>query len=251
MFDLTGRVAVVTGGNGGIGLGLARGLAKAGADLSIWARNAEKSAAAKEELEGLGARVQTLSCDVASPEDIARAVEETVSGLGKIDACFANAGFGHMASSLKISPEEWHRVTSVDLDGVFFTFREVAKHMIERGEGGKLVAIGSIGEIYGMARQVPYSASKAALGGIVRSLAVEWGKHDIQVNLLVPGWIDTDATRPMIEWEALDKTIRHRTPANRWGTPEDFEGIAVYLASEASRFHTADTIRVDGGYSVF
>lgn len=251
LFDLSGRVAVVTGGNGGIGLGLARGLARAGAHLSIWARDEEKSAAATAELEALGAEVHALRCDVSKPEEIASAVGATVRALGRIDICFANAGFGHMASSLEVTPEQWRRVTAVDLDGAFFTFREVARHMKERGGGGKLIGIGSIGEIYGMPRQASYSASKGALGGLVRSLAVEFARYDIQVNLIQPGWIETDATGPLLEWEAMDKTIRHRTPARRWGKPADLEGIAVYLASEASRFHTGDTIRIDGGYSVF
>lgn len=251
MFDLSGRVVVVTGGNGGIGLGLARGVAKAGADVAIWARDAAKSEAAKAELEGLGVRVAALTCDVSDPEAIVRATSETVDALGRIDAGFANAGFGSMANSLKITPEQWRHVTSVLMDGAFFTFRELAKHMIERGGGGKLIGIGSIGEIYGMPRQAAYSGSKSALSGMCRSLAVEWGRHDIQVNCIQPGWIETAATGPLLEWEAMDKTIRHRTPAGRWGTPDDFEGIAVYLASDASRFHTGDTIRVDGGYSVF
>ncbi len=242
---------MVTGGNGGIGLGLARGVAKAGADVAIWARNEEKNAKAEKELEELGAKVLSLRCDVSEPVQIEKAVADTVKALGRIDVCFANAGFGHMASSLKITPEQWRQVTSVDLDGAFFTFREVAKHMVERGGGGKLIGIGSIGEIYGMPRQAAYSASKGALGGMVRSLAVEFSRHDIQVNLIQPGWIETDATGPLLEWEAMDKTIRHRTPASRWGTPEDFEGIAVYLSSDASRFHTGDTIRIDGGYAVF
>ncbi|MAE93412.1 MAG: 2-deoxy-D-gluconate 3-dehydrogenase [Deltaproteobacteria bacterium] len=251
LFDLNGRVAVVTGGNGGIGLGLARGLAKAGAALSIWGRNEEKNAAARAELEAFGARAHALRCDVSKPEEIANAVEATVQAMGRIDIGFANAGFGTIASSLTITPEEWQQVTAVDLDGAFFTFRELAKHMKERGEGGKLIGIGSIGEIYGMPRQAAYSASKGALAAMIRSLAVELARYDIQVNLIQPGWIETDATGALLQWEAMDKTIRHRTPARRWGTPEDLEGIAVYLASDASRFHTGDTIRVDGGYSVF
>ncbi len=251
MFDLTGRVAVVTGGNGGIGLGIARGLAEAGATIAIWARDTAKNEAAVKALEALGGRALALRCDVADEAQVARATADTVKALGQIDICVANAGFGVVKATLELSLEEWRRVTAVDLDGVFLTFREVAKHMVERGGGGKLIAISSIGEIYGMARQVPYAASKGGLGTMVRSLAVELARHDIQVNGVQPGWIVTDATQPLLEWKAMNDTIVHRTPARRWGKPEDVAGACVYLASEAARFHTGDTLRVDGGYSVF
>jgi NAD(P)-dependent dehydrogenase (short-subunit alcohol dehydrogenase family) len=251
MFDLSGRVAVVTGGNGGIGLGIARGLAQAGAAIAVWARDAAKNEAAVKELEALGARALALPCDVGDEAQLARAVSETVNALGRIDICVANAGFGVVKATLEMSLEEWRHVTRVDLDGVFLTFREVARHMVARGGGGKLIAISSIGEIFGMARQVPYAASKGALGSMVRSLAVELARHDIQVNGVQPGWIVTDATKPLLAWKAMHDTIVHRTPARRWGKPEDVAGACVYLASDAARFHTGDTLRVDGGYSVF
>jgi len=251
MFDLTGRVAVVTGGNGGIGLGIAHGLAQAGAAIAIWARDAAKNEAAVKELEGLGVRALALPCDVGDEAQLASAVAETVSALGRIDVCVANAGFGFAKSTLELSLEEWRQVTRVDLDGVFLTFREVARHMVARGGGGKLIAISSIGEIFGMARQVSYAASKGGVGTLVRSLAVELARHDIQVNGVQPGWIVTDATKPLLDWQAMHDTIVHRTPARRWGKPEDVAGACVYLASDAARFHTGDTLRVDGGYSVF
>jgi NAD(P)-dependent dehydrogenase (short-subunit alcohol dehydrogenase family) len=251
VFDLTGRVAVVTGGNGGIGLGIARGLAQAGATLAIWARDRVKSEAAVKELEALGARALAVPCDVSDEAQLARAVADTVAALGRIDVCVANAGFGVVKATLELSLEEWRKVTATDLDGVFLTFRETAKHMIARGGGGKLIAISSIGEIYGMPRQVPYAASKGGLGSLVRSLAVELARHDIQVNGVQPGWIVTDATKPLLDWKAMNDTIVHRTPARRWGKPEDVAGACVYLASAASGFHTGDTLRVDGGYSVF
>jgi NAD(P)-dependent dehydrogenase (short-subunit alcohol dehydrogenase family) len=251
MFDLSGRVAVVTGGNRGIGLGIARGLAQAGAAVAVWARDAARNEAAVKELEGLGARALALPCDVADEAQLARATAETVGALGRIDVCVANAGFSYLKATLELSLEEWRNVTRVDLDGVFLTFREVAKHIIARGGGGKLIAISSIGEIFGMARQVPYAASKGGLGSLVRSLAVELARHDIQVNGVQPGWIVTDATQPLLEWKVFHDTIVHRTPARRWGKPEDVAGACVYLASDAARFHTGDTLRVDGGYSVF
>lgn len=250
-FDLTGRVAVVTGGNGGIGLGIARGLVRAGADVSLWARDEAKNAAAVEELRGLGGEVEALACDVSDEARVQDATARTVERFGRIDVGVANAGFGAVSPYLETSLEEWRRVTRVDLDGAFLCFREWAKHMVERGGGGKLIAITSIGEIYGMPRQESYAAAKGGLGALVRSLAVELGRHDVQVNAVQPGWIVTDATRPLLEWEAMNRTIVHRTPAHRWGTPDDLAGVCVYLASEASRFHTGDTLRVDGGYCVF
>jgi hypothetical protein len=251
MFDLTGKVAVVTGGNRGIGLGIARGLAKAGAALSLWSRDEARNAEAAKEIEALGARVTTEACDVAVEDDVRRATEATVEKLGRIDASFANAGFGRFHDPLEMTLESWRRLLSVNLDGAFVTLREAARHMVERGGGGKLVAISSITEIFGAPKQAHYAAGKAALGGLVRSLAVELGRHDIQVNAILPGWIETDATAPAREVEQLNKVILKRTPARRWGTTADLEGIAVYLASDASSFHTGDSIRVDGGYSVF
>lgn len=251
MFDLTGKVAVVTGGNGGIGLGFARGLAKAGANVAIWARNQEKCEAAKKELEGLGAEVLTVACNVASEEDTAAAVASTLDRFGRIDSCFANAGFGHGADPLKLDMKDWRRIMETNLDGVFLSFRETAKHMVERGGGGKLVATSSITEIFGAPIQPHYAASKGAIGALVRSMAVRLGRHDIQVNGIQPGWIVTEATDLASGNDKFQDIITKRTPVRRWGTTEDLEGIAVYLASDASRFHTGDSIRVDGGYAIF
>ena len=251
LFDLSGRVAVVTGGNRGIGLGISRGLARAGARLLLWARDAERSREAVAELEALGAEAAALACDVSREADVERALAQSLERFGRVDVCFANAGFGSGANPLKLSLEQWRALLAVNLDGAFLTLRAVARHMVERGGGGKLVAISSISEIFGSPKQPHYAASKAALGALVRSLAVELGRHDIQVNAILPGWITTDATAPALAHEPLNRAVLHRTPARRWGTPEDLEGIAVYLASDASRFHTGDSIRVDGGYSVF
>ena len=251
MFDLSGKVAVVTGGNGGIGLGLARGLAKAGANVAIWARNEAKCESARKELAALGVDAISVGCDVSQEDDVATAVATTIDRFGRIDSCFANAGFGHAADPLKLRMEDWRRLMATNLDGVFLTLRAVARHMVERGGGGKLVAISSITEIFGAPVQPHYAASKAGLGGLVRSLAVRLGRDDIQVNLIQPGWIVTDATGPALGHAKLNETIVKRTPAHRWGETADLEGLAVYLASDASRFHTGDSIRVDGGYSIF
>ena len=251
IFDLSGKVAVVTGGNGGIGLGLARGLAKAGANIAIWARNEAKSEQARKELEGLGAEVLCVGCDVSSEDDTVSAVQETLGHFGRIDSCFANAGFGHAADPVKLSLEDWRRLMATNFDGVFLSFRETTKHMIDRGGSGKLVAITSITEIFGAPVQAHYAAGKAGLGGLVRSMAVRLARHDIQVNSILPGWIVTDATGPAVENEKLSEVVVRRTPARRWGQTEDLEGVAIYLASDASRFHTGDSLRVDGGYSIF
>lgn len=251
LFDLSGHVAVVTGANKGIGFGMARGLARAGADVAIWARNAVENERAAAELRAFGGRALPVVCDVGDEEAIRDARDATLDGLGRIDSCFANAGFGDAYNPLTVSRERWDKVLDVNLDGTFFTLREAAAHMIERGGGGKLVTISSITERFGAPKMPSYAASKAALGGLVRSLSIEFARHDIQVNNVQPGWIETDATQGMIGDERLSSTVVKRTPARRWGRIEDFEGIAVYLASAASNFHTGDTLCVDGGYSIF
>jgi NAD(P)-dependent dehydrogenase (short-subunit alcohol dehydrogenase family) len=251
LFDLSGRVGLVTGGNSGIGLGYARGLAKAGARVAIWGRDAARNAEAVAELEKLGAEAAGFGCDVASEAEVIAATAATLERFGRIDACFANAGFGLPAPFLDLQLENWNRVLEVNLTGAFLTFREVARHMVARGGGGKLIATSSIGEICGMPRQEAYAASKAALSSLVRALAVELAKHDIQANAILPGWIETPATEPIKQWKALEEQVLRRTPARRWGRPDDLEGVAIYLASEASRFHTGDVLRVDGGYMIF
>lgn len=251
MFDLTGKTVVVTGGNGGIGFGLARGCARAGADIAIWARNEEKNQRAKSELEALGAKVVTLACDVADEAQITTAIEQTASQLGRIDACFANAGYGAPGDPLKISLEKWRELLSVNLDGAFLTMRCVANHMIETGGGGKLVVTSSMVEHFGSPMQAHYAASKGAVGSLVKSLAVRLARNDIQVNSIQPGWVISEATAAISESDDFNAVLMKRIPARRWGTNEDFEGIAVYLASDASRYHTGDAILIDGGYTIF
>jgi NAD(P)-dependent dehydrogenase (short-subunit alcohol dehydrogenase family) len=178
-------------------------------------------------------------------------MKATVARFGRVDSCFANAGIGIAKPFLETSVEDWERVLSVNLRGTFLTFREAARHMVARGGGGKLVAIASVGSIHGMPRQESYSASKAGIAALVRSVAVELAKYDIQANTILPGWIATDMTEGARGWEKLNATIVQRTPARRWGQPEDFEAIAVYLASPATKFHTGDVVRIDGGYAIF
>ncbi|HYC55959.1 MAG TPA: SDR family oxidoreductase [Candidatus Binatia bacterium] len=251
LFDLRGHVSVITGGNGGIGLGMARGLAKAGASIAVWGRNLQKNARAVAELAELGVDAGAFPVDVSEEDQVVSAMKETLERFGRVDSCFANAGVGRSVAFTDMTVSDWDSVTDVNLTGAFLTFREAIRHMRERGGGGKLVAVASIGSLHGMPRQAQYSASKAGICALVRSLAVECARDGIQANTILPGWIETDMTEAARGWDKLRETVVHRTPARRWGRPEDFEGVAVYLASRASDFHTGDTLRVDGGYAVF
>ena len=251
MFDLKGHVALITGGNSGIGLGMARGIAKAGGALALWGRNPQKNAAAVAELRALGADAEAFACDVAREAEIVSAMQATLARFGRVDSCFANAGMGVPRAFTEMTLADWNAVLDVNLTGVFLVFREAARHMIARGGGGKLVATSSIGALHGMPRQPNYAATKAGVIAMVRSLAVELGKHDIQANALLPGWIETDMTAPAMAWKKLHDTIVSRTPAGRWGKPDEFEAVAVYLAARESRFHNGDVLRIDGGYAIF
>ncbi len=250
-FNLDGHVAVITGGNGGIGLGMARGLAKAGASVAVWSRNTDKNAAAVAELLALGCQAEAFVCDVAREDDVARAMQETLARFGRVDSCFANAGVGRAVAFTEMTVEDWAAVVDVNLVGTFLTFREAVRHMKTRDGGGKLIAVASVGSMHGMPRQAQYSASKGGVCSLVRTLAVECARHGIQANTIIPGWIETEMTEAARSWDKLRETVVQRTPARRWGRPEDFEGVAVYLASKASDFHTGDVLRVDGGYAIF
>jgi NAD(P)-dependent dehydrogenase (short-subunit alcohol dehydrogenase family) len=252
LFDLTGKVALVTGGNSGIGLGMAEALASCGADLCIWGTNEAKNAAAKEQLQRHGRKVVALRCDVADEQAVEQAFARTVAELGRVDACFANSGVGGGSPSfLELSTEQWRRVLAVNLDGVFFTFRAAARHMVERGGGGALVVTSSLAAIEGAARNQHYAATKGGVISMMRGLAVELARHGIRANAVLPGWIDTPMTEGAFGWDAFQKKVLPRIPIRRWGTRDDFGGIAVYLASDASAYHTGDLIVIDGGYAVF
>lgn len=251
MFDLTGQVAVVTGGNGGIGLGMAEGLVAAGADVCVWGRSAAKNEAARDRLAAGGRRVEAFGCDVADESQVCDAMAQTVLDFGHVDVFIANAGVGGSASFTDMSLKEWRRVMSVNLDGVFLSLREAAKHMVERGEGGSLVVVSSVSAIDGSPRQEHYAASKAGLLALVRGLAVELARHRIRVNGLLPGWIDTDMLAAGKSYEKFVTATISRTPVRRWGTPEDLAPIAVFLADKRLVFHTGDCVVVDGGYTIF
>jgi NAD(P)-dependent dehydrogenase (short-subunit alcohol dehydrogenase family) len=251
-FDLTGKVALVTGGNSGIGLGMARAMAAAGADVAIWGTNAAKNAAAKSELADSGRKILTLECDVSDEAAVEAAFAETVRALGRVDGCFANAGVSGrgVASFLEMSSEEWRRVLKVNLDGAFLTFRAAARHMVERG-GGVLVGTASLAAIEGAARSEHYAATKGGMISMIRALAVEFARHGVRANAILPGWIETDMTANAIGNEKFANNVLPRIPTRRWGTGDDFGGIAVYLMSSASAYHTGDTFLIDGGYALF
>jgi NAD(P)-dependent dehydrogenase (short-subunit alcohol dehydrogenase family) len=252
MFDLSGRVAVVTGGNGGIGLGMARGLAAAGADVAVWATNPDKNAAAAAELEELGAAVLTVVCDVGDEAQVEEAMEATVAGLGRVDALFANAGIGSLRQPIvDTSLDDWHRVLRVNLDGTFLSVRAAVRQMIAQGDGGSVVLTSSTATIMGQAGGTPYAASKGGQLAMAKALAVELARHGIRVNTLIPGWIETDLTAPAFAWTKFADAVLPRIPQGRWGQPADFAGVAVYLASDESRYHTGDAIVIDGAYSLF
>ena len=252
LFDLTGSVAVVTGGNGGIGLGMAGGLAAAGASVCIWGRNPDKNESAEEQLIAHGGEAHAIRCDVSDEESVALAFEETLTVFGKVDSCFANAGVGAGVTRFdEMTTNEWRHVLAVNLDGVFFTLRQAVAHMKQRGEGGSLVATASVAALHGMPRGEHYAATKAAVTAMIRGLAVEYGRHGIRANSVLPGWVKTDMSKPVTAGGAIADAVLGRTPTGRFGLPEDFAGIAVYLASDASKWHTGDQILIDGGYTKY
>lgn len=251
-FDLSGRVAVVTGGNAGIGLGIARALAQAGADVAIWGRRPEANARAVAELEGLGRRALGVACDVADEQAVAAAMAQTMEAFGRLDACFASAGVSSASHRVQEFPtSEWRRVLAVDLDGMFHTLRAAARELVAGERGGSLVALSSVSAIHGHPRHLPYAAAKTAIPGMTRALAVELARHDVRANALLPGWIDTELIADVTAPSKARDAVLARIPMRRWGRPADLGGIAVYLASDASRYHTGDVFRIDGGYAIY
>jgi NAD(P)-dependent dehydrogenase (short-subunit alcohol dehydrogenase family) len=253
-FDLGGKVALITGGNSGIGLGMAEGLAASGAAVCIWGTSPAKNAAALQRLATRGGRTLALRCDVADEAAVERAFAETVATLGRVDACFVNAGVAgrrEVSSFVEMSAAEWRRVLAVNLDGAFYTLRAAARHMIERPGGGSLVVTASLAALSGQPRGEHYAASKGGLISMMKALAVELARHGVRANAIVPGWIDTPMTERTLRWDRFVDRVLPRVPVRRWGAAEDFAGIAVYLASDASAYHTGDTFVIDGGYNVF
>src|SRR3954464_1469989 len=256
LFDLTGHVALVTGGNSGIGLGMARGLVQAGADVAIWGTNEAKNEAAAAELDELasaaGSRVFALRCGVGDDEEGDAAFAATVDALGRVDSCFANAGVpGGGSGFIDMTTEEWRRVMRVNMDGAFFTLRAAARHMVERGEGGSLVGTASLAVLQGQPRGQHYAASKGGLVAMIKACAVELARYGIRANALLPGWIETPMASPALNWDRFRDRVLPRVRVGGGCFPADLAGIAVYLASPASAYHTGDSFLIDGGYAIF
>lgn len=251
LFDLSGKVALVTGGNGGLGLGFARGIARQGGSVEIWGRSAEKNEKALAELQGLGAKATARAVDVSNAEAVQEGYKALMAEHGRIDTVFANAGGPASTRSIvDTSHEDWHNLININMHGAFYTLQEAAKLMVSRAEGGEpggsLVFCGSLSMFQGIPGKAQYAASKAGMGAAIRCMAVELGKHGIRANSIAPGYIKTEMTGSDEEWSDIDKFFASKTPVPRPGFPADFEGIAAYLASDASSFHTGDTIVIDG-----
>ena len=251
IFDLSGKVAIVTGGNGGIGLGIAKGLAEAGADIVVAARDKGKTEDAVSLLRGLGSNSIGVATDVADEASVAAAVKETLERLDRIDILVNNAGVSIRKPPQDYSADEWDRVVGVNLKGTFLCSRAVYPHMAQLG-GGKIINIGSMTSIFGSDWVAAYAASKGGVVQLTKSLAIAWAKDNIRVNAILPGWIHTGLTATIRDQypERYD-FINSRIPHGRWGEPDEFAGTAVYLASQASDYVTGASIPVDGGYSSF
>ncbi|WP_137043782.1 SDR family NAD(P)-dependent oxidoreductase [Pseudolabrys sp. FHR47] len=249
-FDLSGRVALVTGGNGGIGLGMAKGLAGAGATVVIAGRNKAKADTALAELRAIDSRADFVEIDVLKEESCRGAVNAVADKLGRLDILVNNAGTAVRKPPEELTAAEWHLVMDTNVTSAFLCSQAVYPHMKKAG-AGKIINIGSMMTIFASSYAAPYASSKGAIVQMARSFAVAWAKDNIQVNSILPGWIDTELTKKAREQvPGLYERVLARTPAARWGAPDDFAGIAVFLASPASDFLTGTAIPVDGGYSV-
>ena len=251
-FDLNGKVALVTGGNSGIGLGMAETLAEAGADVCIWGRNPDKNDAAADRLKAYGQKVLALACDVSDPKQVEENFTKTIEAMGKVDTCFANAGIGAFGTPFhEMDINEWRTVFGINMEGAFFTFQQAIRHMIQYNIGGSLVVTSSLSAVAGVPTAQHYAATKAGVIAIIRALAVEYARYGIRANAILPGWIETDMTAGFFNWDKFKEKVMPRIPARRWGVPSDFGPIAVYFASDASEYHTGDAVVIDGGYSKF
>ena len=250
LFDLTGRVAIVTGGNGGIGLGMAKGMAAAGAAVVVAGRDAAKNDAAVKELQALGAKANAIAVDVLKEESCRALIADTVKQHGRLDILVNNAGINIRKQPQEYTLSEWHQVMDSNLTSAFLCSHAAYPEMMKSG-AGKMINIGSMMSIFGASFTTAYAASKGGIVQMTKAMATAWAKDNVQVNAILPGWIDTALTqRARRDVPALHDSVLKRTPAGRWGTPDDFAGIAVFLASPASDYVTGAAITVDGGYSV-
>jgi 2-dehydro-3-deoxy-D-gluconate 5-dehydrogenase len=250
VFDLKNRIAIVTGGNGGIGLGMARGLARAGAHVVVAGRNAEKSANAVRELERAGGQASSVTVDVADEASVMRLMDTVRTRRGRLDILVNNAGINIRKPLHELALSEWRQVIDTNLTSAYLCCH-AAYPLFKAAGGGKVINIGSMMSIFGASFAPAYAASKGGIVQLTKATAVAWARDNIQVNAVLPGWIDTDLTRnARKEVGGLHDSVLRRTPAGRWGTIEDMEGIAVFLASPASDFVTGTAIPVDGGYAI-
>ena len=250
IFDLQKRVAFITGGNGGIGLGIAKGFASAGAAVVIAGRNKTKAQSALSELHSLGAQAEFVELDVLKEASCHETIQRAVERYGRLDILVNNAGTSIRKQPEDLTAQDWHLVMNTNLTSAFLCSQAAYPHMIRTG-GGKIINIGSMMSIFGMPFATPYAASKGGIVQMTRAMATAWAKDNIQVNTVLPGWVDTDLTRSARQQvSGLNEKVLARTPAQRWGAPDDFAGIAVFLAAPASNFITGVAIPVDGGYSI-
>ncbi|NMD57663.1 MULTISPECIES: SDR family NAD(P)-dependent oxidoreductase [Tsukamurella] len=256
LFDLTGTTAVVTGGNGGIGFGLAGGLLDAGANVSVWGRSAAKNAAVTEAFTDFGDRFHVVACDVSDRVQVEAAFAATLARFGRVDGMFANAGRAATPRPFhEIGEQQFDEVFATNLKGSLFCLQVAAAHMRERAQAGdpfgRLVVTSSLGSMSGMARAEDYAATKGAVESVIHALAVEYGRYGVTANAVVPGWIETEMTEKSLSDERLAEAVSSRIPARRLGAPADFAGIAVYLMSRASSYHSGDHLVIDGAYHRF
>ena len=252
MSDLTGKTFIITGGNGGIGLGMAEGIVSAGGSVVIWGRNAGKNAEAVASLESMGGKAAAFVCDVTDEEQVVETTRRSAEAFGRLDGLFANAGrAGTNVPFLQLSLEDWRTVMNTNLDGVFLCLREAARFLVEQGEGGSLVAVSSTSAIHGAAGNEAYGTAKTALNGLVRALAVGLARHQIRVNSLLPGWTITELASGSYESDTFREATIKRTPVRRWADPAEFREVGAFLADPTQTYHTGQEICVDGGYTVF
>lgn len=252
-WDMSGKVVVITGGNSGIGLGFARGIAKAGGDVVIWGRRREANAAAQAELEQFGTRVLAQEVDVADEARVIEAFAEAVAVMGRVDGAIANAGLmTNQGCFTNMTGEAWHGLLSVNQHGAFYIAREAARHMRTRAEagdpGGSILFCASLSALTGSIGMQHYNAAKGAMASLARGIAVDMGKFGIRANTVCPGYTVSDTVKDPGPDHPLGAQVRERCPMGRFGTADDFEGIGVYFMSDASRYHSGDLVKIDGGW---
>ncbi len=255
-FDLSGKVALITGGNGGIGFGFAEALVQAGANVCIWGTNQTKNREALEKLQSYGSKVAAMKCSVENEAEVESCFAELLQEFGRVDGCFANAGIGGGGPVFpEMTGEQWERIFKVNLFGAFYCLRASSRHMVERANngdpGGRLIGTASLAAISGAPRSEHYAATKGGMISMMRGLAVELARYGVTAHSVLPGWIETAMTDNIIHSESFTRKVLPRVPQRRWGKPEDFGAIAVYIMSDASAYHTGDEFVIDGGYILF